>query len=78
MNVDGACDSDTDSDDEDDGASVKEEPVEEGDFDLGIVPADAELEIDENEETFEVSSVDHGGDATPAPASAVRRDPMQR
>ena len=77
MNVDGACDSDTDSDDEDDGASVKEEPVEEGDFDLGIVPADAELEIDENEETFEVSSFDHG-DATPAPASAVRRDPMQR
>ena len=75
MNVDGACDSsDTDSED---GTSVKEEPIEEGDFDLGIVPADAELEIDENEETFEVSSFDQG-DATPAPAPAVRRDPMQR
>ena len=52
MNVDGACDgdgSDTDSDDdEEDGASVKEEPVEEGDFDLGIVPADAELDDEDD------------------------------
>merc|ERR1719264_1554532 len=88
MNVDGACDggsdTDTDSDDDDeDGASVKEEPVEEGDFDLGIVPADAELDDEDDYSCFETSSgsaVDDGGeggeDITPAPAS-VRRDPMQ-
>ena len=73
MNVDGACDSsDTDSED---GTSVKEEPIEEGDFDLGIVPADAELEDEDDENScFEVPEA---SEANPASAS-VRRDPMQR
>lgn len=88
MNVDGACDSDTD--DDEDGASVKEEPVEEGDFDLGLVPAAAELEGgSDDEDDFEGgnnvgfagqpapsgSAADHGGEGTTAP---VRRDPLQR
>ena len=73
MNVDGACDSsDTDSED---GTSVKEEPIEEGDFDLGIVPADAELEDEDYENScFEAPEA---SEANPASAS-VRRDPMQR
>ena len=70
MNVDGACD----SSDEDD-ISVKEEPIEEGDFGLGIVPVDAELEDmdEENLEASEVASKEAGSAST-----SVRRDPMQR
>ena len=66
MNVDGACDGSSDSEGED-GVSVKEEPIEEGDFGLGIVPVDAELE-DMDGENLE---------ANPA-STSVRRDPMQR
>ena len=68
MNVDGACDSS-----DEDGVSVKEEPVEEGDFGLGIVPVDAELG-DMDEETLEAAEA---SEACPA-STSVRRDPMQR
>ena len=73
MNVDGACDGSDDSEDEEDGISVKEEPIEEGDFDLGIVPVDAELE-DMDEETLEACEAIEAGPAS----TSVRRDPMQR
>ena len=90
MNVDGACDGDTD--DDEDGASVKDEPVEEGDFDLGIVPADAELEGGSNEEDDFGGGVNVGFAGQPAPSGSaddrggegatatahVRRDPLQR
>ena len=68
MNVDGACDGSSDSESED-AASVKEEPVEEGDFGLGIVPVDAELE-DMEGETLEVTGT--------SASTSVIRDPMQR
>ena len=73
MNVDGACDGSSDSEGEDDAASVKEEPIEEGDFGLGIVAVDAELE-DMDDETLEASEAIEAGPAS----TSVRRDPMQR
>ena len=73
MNVDGACDGSSDSEGED-GISVKEEPVEEGDFGLGIVSLDAELE-DMDGDTLEASEM--ASEANPA-STSIRRDPMQR